>query len=163
MTALPRSVPNSQPASKAWLRALEMTAKIDAEPKRIFPHVIEELGAAHGAAPALLSAFENLSHAELAARMRRYARWGLAQNIGKGEVVALLMPNCPDYLAVWLGIARIGGVTALLNTNLRGPALQHCLSVASAKHIIVAENLALLWPASKPTRKSGGTARHSRT
>ena len=31
-------------ASRAWLRALEMTAKIDAAPSRIFPRVIEELG-----------------------------------------------------------------------------------------------------------------------
>ena len=37
-------------ASKAWLRALEMTAKIDATPERIFPVAIEELGARFGGA-----------------------------------------------------------------------------------------------------------------
>ena len=44
----------------------------------------------------------------------------MANGVGKGDVVALMMPNRPEYLAVWLGIARAGGVTALLNTNLTG-------------------------------------------
>ena len=60
----------------------------------------------------------------------RYARWALAQGIAKGDVVALLMPNRADYLAIWLGITRIGGVVALINTNLTGAALAHCLAVA---------------------------------
>ncbi len=55
----------------------------------------------------------------------------------KGDVVALLMPNRPEYMAVWLGLTRIGAVVALINTNLRGPALAHCLAVAEAKLIIV--------------------------
>ena len=33
-------------------------------------------------------------------------------------MVALLMPNRAEYLAIWLGITRIGGVVALINTNL---------------------------------------------
>ena len=142
MTAARKAEPKNQAASKAWLRALELTAKIDGEPNRIFPRVIEELGAAFGAATALLSPTESVSHAELASRARRYARWALGQGLVKGEVVALLMPNCPDYLAIWLGITRIGGVVALINTNLRDQALAHCLPVAEPKHIIVAESLA---------------------
>ena len=125
------------PASKAWLRALEMTAKIDAAPSRIFPVVIEELGARFGDTAALLSPSENFSHADLAAQANRYARWALAQGIAKGDVVALLMPNRAEYLAIWLGITKVGGVVALLNTNLSGDALAHCLTVAAPKHLIV--------------------------
>ena len=47
------------------------------------------------------------------------------------------MRNCPDYLAVWLGVTRIGGVVALLNTNLTGASLAHCINVARPKHVIV--------------------------
>jgi fatty-acyl-CoA synthase len=124
-------------ASKAWLRALEMTARIDDQPRRIFPLVIEELGTRFGAVHALSGARENFSHAELAARARRWARWGLAQGIEKGESVCLLMPNRPEYLAIWLGLTRIGAVVALINTNLTGPALAHCITVANPRHIIV--------------------------
>src|SRR4051812_24394494 len=129
-------------ASKAWLRALEMTARIEDAPARILPVVVEGLGARFGAAPALIGTAETLSHAQLAARANRYARWALARGIAKGDCVALLLPNCPDYLAIWLGITRIGGLVALINTNLKGEALQHCLAVAGPKHIIAATELA---------------------
>src|SRR5690348_16858857 len=122
-------------ASKAWLAALEMTAAIDAQPQRIFPRVVDALGARFGASPALFSPAEDFSHRELAGRARRIARWAKAQNLAKGEVVALLMPNRADYLALWLGITRIGGVAALINTNLTGAALAHCLKVANPRHI----------------------------
>ena len=88
------------------------------------------------------TSIETCRHAELAARANRYARWALAQDIAKGDTVALLLPNRPDYLAIWLGITRIGGVVALINTNLKGEALAHCLRVAKPKHIIAGEKLA---------------------
>ncbi len=140
-TPLPPSA-NDRSASRAWLNALEMTAKIDLQPQRVFPRVIDMLAEVYGDAPALFSTPENFSHAQLAARARRYARWGLAQGIKKGDVVALLMPNRAEYLAIWLGVTRIGGIVALINTNLGGPALAHCLTIAGPKHIIVTEELA---------------------
>jgi fatty-acyl-CoA synthase len=114
-----------------------MTAKIDAAPERIFPLVIEELGARFGDAPALISPGENFSHAGLAARANQYARWALGQKIAQGDVVCLLMPNRAEYLAIWLGLTRIGAVVALINTHLGGEGLAHCITVASPKHIIL--------------------------
>src|ERR1700678_861518 len=117
-------------ASKTWLRALEMTAKIEDRPWRTFPAVIEELGGRFGAAPALIGLQDTMSHEGLAARANQVARWGLAQNIAKGDTVCLLMTNCADYLAIWLGLTRIGAVVALLNTSLKGQALAHCIALA---------------------------------
>jgi fatty-acyl-CoA synthase len=133
---------SNRSASQAWLDALEMTGTIDAQPERIFPRVVDELGGQFAQSSALFSAAGNFSHAELAGRARRYARWALAQDLAKGEVVALMMPNCAEYLACWLGITRIGAVVALINTNLAGEALAHCLKVANPRHILVAEELA---------------------
>ena len=79
-----------------------------------------EVTARHGDKPALISDLETLTYRALAARANRYARWALAQGLRKGEVVCLLMPNRPEYLAIWLGITRAGGAVALLNTNLTG-------------------------------------------
>jgi fatty-acyl-CoA synthase len=100
------------------------------------------LGERLGDKPALLSDRERLTYRELAGRVRRYARWALAQGVAKGDVVGLLMPNRPEYLAVWLGVTRAGGVVALLNTNLAGQSLAHCIRAASAKHVIVDAELA---------------------
>jgi fatty-acyl-CoA synthase len=129
-------------ASQAWLRALELTARIEIENTRTFPVVVEELGARFGDAPALITRRETLSHSSLAARANRIARWTCAQGIRKGDTVALLMPNCPDFLAIWLGITRVGGSVALLNTHLKGEALAHGIRVASPRLVIAAEHLA---------------------
>jgi len=129
-------------ASKAWLRALEMTARLEDAPSRTFPAVIEELGARFGDAPALIGPQYIFSHVQLAARANKVARWALAQGIQKGDTVCLLLSNSPDYLAIWLGITRIGGIAALLNTNLKADALDHCITVAAPKHIIAAQDKA---------------------
>src|SRR5262245_22065988 len=136
--------------AKAWLRALEMTPPIAANPGRTLPAMLDDLAHRHGDAPALISDAESLSYRALAARANRYARWALAQGLAKGETVGLLMPNRPDYLAAWLGISRIGGVVALLNTNLTGPALAHCIDIVAPRHIIVASELAEAFASAQP-------------
>jgi fatty-acyl-CoA synthase len=128
-------------ALRDWVRALEATAPIAGNPQRILPQVIEELAETRGDAPALLSASECLTYRALDDRANRYARWALEQNLGKGEAVCLVMPNRPEYFAIWLGISKVGGVVSLINTNLRGAALAHCLDIVKPQHIIVAAEL----------------------
>jgi fatty-acyl-CoA synthase len=126
---------------KAWMRALAMTAPIADNPSRTLPLVIDELADRFGIAPALLSEFECLSYRALAQRAHRYARWALAHGITAGKVVCLMMPNCPDYMAIWLGITRVGGVVALVNTNLADALLIHSIDVVAPQHLIVGAKL----------------------
>src|SRR2546428_9681071 len=127
---------DSRSVMKAWLRALELTAPITGSPGRTLPVVIDELAEKVGDAPALLSERECMTYGVLADRSNRYARWALDQGLAKGEPVCLLMPNRPEYMAVWLGITKVGGVVALLNTNLTGPSLAHGIATVSPRHII---------------------------
>jgi fatty-acyl-CoA synthase len=135
-------VPGRSSTAKAWARALALTAPIVSRPERTLPAVIDELARKHGEAPALLSEDEWLTFAGLARQSRRYARWALSLGLEKGEAVALLMPNRPEYVAMWLGITRAGGVAALVSTDLTGPSLAHCLNLAAPKHLIVDAELA---------------------
>jgi fatty-acyl-CoA synthase len=128
-------------ALQDWVRALEATAPIADNPQRTLPCVIEELAQSHGDAPALISTHETLTYRSLTERANRYARWALAQNLAKGDTVCLIMPNRPEYMAIWLGITSMGGVVSLINTNLRGASLAHCIDIAEPKHIIVAAEL----------------------
>src|SRR3989441_8855 len=127
--------------TRVWLRALELTAPITTTPHRILPAVIEELAERFAEAPALLSEGECLTYRGLAARANRYARWALDRGLVKGDVVGLFMLNRPEYMAIWLGITRIGGVVALLNTNLSGAALAHAVNLVAPRHVIVAAEL----------------------
>lgn len=128
-------------AAKAWVRALERTAQIALHPERVFPTVIQDLAGQFGEMPALLSDRESLTYRALSERANQYARWALAQDLHKGDVVCLFMPNRPEYMAIWLGITSVGGVVALLNTNLAGPSLAHCINIVAPKHIIAAAEL----------------------
>ena len=140
-TGIPARASANSP-SKAWLRALEATAPIARNPTRIFSNVIEEWAETSGGAPALVSADEYLTYRGLAEHANRYTRWALEQGLEKGDTICLLMPNRPEYLALWLGLSRAGCVVALLNTNLTGPSLDHSINLVSPKHIIVAAELA---------------------
>ncbi len=128
-------------ALRDWVRALEATAPIAGNPQRILPRVIEKIARDQGDAEALISACGTLTYRTLGERANRYARWALAQNLGKGETVCLLMPNRPDYMAIWLGITSVGGVVSLVNTQLRGPSLAHCIDLVAPKHVVVAGEL----------------------
>jgi len=137
LAASPGKAPRPSP-TKRWLRALESTAGLEGAGARTFPDVIDELAARHGHAPALLSDLECFSFAELGARSNRYSRWALSLDLAPGAAIGLMMPNRPEYLAAWIGIARVGCTTALLNTNLVGAALAHCIAAAGPQHVIVA-------------------------
>jgi fatty-acyl-CoA synthase len=119
------------------LSTLRMTTPIAKNPKRVFPWVVEELAKQYGDKEALLSDRERFTYRELDQRANQYARWARAQGVGKGDVVCLFMLNRPEYLVIWLGILRAGGVVALLNTNLTGTPLAHSISIVSPKHVIV--------------------------
>jgi fatty-acyl-CoA synthase len=138
MTTIEKSVatPAGIPPAKAWLRALEMTASIPRNRDRVMPLVIEEVASRMGDAPALLSDRESLTYRGLAERANQYARWALHQGLAKGDVVCLLMTNRPEYFAVWLGITSVGVAVSLLNTNLVGASLAHCIRIVAPKHII---------------------------
>src|SRR5262245_33340797 len=138
ITTVARPTPS---VSRAWLRALELTAPITRQPERVLPTIVDDLGQQLGDKSALLSDQECFSYLELAGRARQYSRWALAQGVAKGDAVALLMPNRPEYLAIWLGITAAGGAVALLNTNLVGTSLAHCINVVAPQHLIVANAL----------------------
>src|SRR5580692_11546372 len=154
LDTIAKPAPPERGVARAWLRALELTTPIAKAPWRTFPAVIEELAEKFGDAPALISDDESLSFRALHERANRYARWALAQDIRKGDTVCLLMPNRPEYLAIWLGITRAGGAVALLNTNLGGASLAHCIDLVSSRHVIVADALAPALAGAEPHLKS---------
>jgi fatty-acyl-CoA synthase len=76
------------------------------------------------------------TYAEFDEQANRIAHWALAHGLKAGDRVALCMENCPEYVSIWVGLAKVGVVTALVNTHLEGDPLRHCLSISEAAHII---------------------------
>lgn len=145
MTIASNRVPEAKlKPAQVWLRALDRTAAIRRNPRRLMGAVITDLGRTFGDEPALLSDGECFTYRELAERTNQYAHWALEQGVKKGDVVGLLMTNRPEYFAMWVGVTLAGGVVALLNTNLTGQSLAHCINVVQPSHLIVASE----WTAS---------------
>src|SRR5688572_20522465 len=78
-----------------------------------------------------------ITYGELDAMANRYAHWAKGLNLRRGHVVALFMPNRMEYFAIWYGLSKVGVVTALINNQLSGLPLAHCLNIAGANHVIV--------------------------
>jgi fatty-acyl-CoA synthase len=78
-----------------------------------------------------------VTYGELDAMANRFAHWGKGANLRRGQTVALFMPNRLEYFAVWYGLSKIGVVTALINNQLSGLALAHCLNISAAACVIV--------------------------
>jgi fatty-acyl-CoA synthase len=137
-------------AAKSWLKAIELTSRIEADPRRLFADVVEDWAARQPDRPALISDAETFSYQALTERANRYARWALSMGIKAGDTVCLFMPGRPDYIAAWLGITKIGGVAALINTKLVGTSLSHCINVAAADHVILAQELTAVFETAVP-------------
>jgi len=60
-----------------------------------------------------------------------------------GDTVAILLENSPEFVGLWLGMAKVGIYAAFINTNLQGDALLHCVTVSEAKALVYGKHLSL--------------------
>lgn len=122
---------------RAALRTLKRLGNIYKNPKETFPDVIEHLARTKPNNIAIYFEDRKLTYREYNEEANRYARWAIAQGLGRGDVVALMMENCPQYLIAWLGILKAGAAAALINTNLVKSQLAHSLNISNANHLIM--------------------------
>ena len=63
---------------------------------------------------------------------------GLQQmGIDKGDKVALMLPNCPEYLFLWFGLSKLGAVAVPLNTAHKGDILTYMLTQSDSRALAV--------------------------
>lgn len=60
---------------------------------------------------------------------------GLAQ----GDAVSVVMENRVEFLTVLLALNKLGAIAALINTNLTGQALTHCINITDSRMCIFGE------------------------
>lgn len=82
--------------------------------------------------------FENkqISWGEFNALANQYANYFKAEGLKRGECVSVMMENRIEYLALIVGLNKIGVTAGLINTNLTGKPLSHCVSVTHSKKCI---------------------------
>lgn len=68
--------------------------------------------------------------------------WLQAQSIPQGSIVALMMPNVPQYMPTMIGILRAGYICTPVNPLYTGRELRHQLNDSGAETIILIDNFA---------------------
>ena len=84
-------------------------------------------------------------------RVNRFANGLLALGLERGDRVAVMLPNHPDYVVAFLAAARIGMCQVPVNVNLRGAGLAYVLEHSKLRGLIIDERFAAqVTPVLKP-------------
>jgi acyl-CoA synthetase (AMP-forming)/AMP-acid ligase II len=97
-----------------------------------------------GSADCIWSREGSYSWTEAYDRVNQYGQWYLSQGVKPHELVALYLQNSPDFIFAWLGLWSIGAAPAMINYNLAGKALLHCLKISGAKTLLADSDAELM-------------------
>tara|TARA_R110000868_G_scaffold158638_1_gene386913 strand:- start:6537 stop:8330 length:1794 start_codon:yes stop_codon:yes gene_type:complete len=126
----------------AMLRVLGQIKKVGPASGLRVPDHIEKTVDRFADRPMALTDEGEVSYAAFDAYANQVAHWALEQGMKPGETVALFMSNRWEYIAVWYGLSKVGLVTSLINNQLQGQSLAHCLTIGQTSHSIVEASLA---------------------
>ncbi|EDW10817.2 long-chain fatty acid transport protein 4 isoform X1 [Drosophila mojavensis] len=85
---------------------------------------------------AIVSESQKWTFRQLNEHANRVANVFHSHGYKKGDVVGLLLENRAEFVGTWLGLSKIGVITPLINTNLRGASLQHSIKVGNCTALI---------------------------
>ena len=110
--------------------------------ERVLPLIIEDKARQHPDHVVFQFRDDQMTLAELDDRINRVANGFLAIGIKHGDKVAIMLPNCEEFLYTWFGLNKIGAVEVPINVALKGAGLTHQI-VQSDSVALVADTVFL--------------------
>ncbi|MBR1088038.1 AMP-binding protein [Bradyrhizobium manausense] len=95
------------------------------------------IGSRTAAGRAFMFDGQPVSRTEFSGKIERTAAWLAAQDIGKGDVVAVWLVNRVEWIALLFAAARLGAIVAAVNTRYRSAEVAHLLKLSGAKLLVV--------------------------
>jgi fatty-acyl-CoA synthase len=141
MSSLLQSIKRDAGAVAKILRVVSVVKRVAPEKSVLYNDFLEPYFSSRRDRPALIGGSGSMTWGALDEYANRVAQWALSEGLGRGDVVGFSMENRPEYVAIWLGLSRVGVISALFNTNLSGDSLAHCVREAAPRHWIVGEEL----------------------
>ncbi|QKH37702.1 AMP-binding protein [Achromobacter pestifer] len=117
-------------------------AEIEMDGVTTLVSVVRESCRRYAGKTSYISMGKSLSYAELDRLTREFAAWLHANGLGRGDRVALMMPNLLQYPVCLFGALRAGCVVVNCNPLYTPHELQHQLADSGARVIVVADNFA---------------------
>lgn len=105
------------------------------------PRIFRDVVNLHPNKVAILWEDESWTFKELDQYSNQVANLLLNSGFQRGDEISLFMESRPEYIGIWLGAAKAGIVTALINTNLRQKSLLHSITVVNSKALIFGSDL----------------------
>lgn len=129
---------------RTWLESYPPGVPADIDPTQ-YPSLVALMDEAfHRYAPRVAYSFmgRDISFAETETLSRALAAYLQGLGLSKGDRVAIMMPNVPQYPVSVAAILRAGFVVVNVNPLYTARELEHQLKDAGAKAIIIIENFA---------------------
>ena len=131
-------------SDRPWLNAYPegVPADIDASQYSSLVALMEEAFAKHADKVAYSFMGKELSFAQVDAQSKLFAVYLQSLGLQRGDRVALMMPNIPQYPVAVAGVLRAGYVLVNVNPLYTARELEHQLKDSGAKAIVIIENFA---------------------
>ena len=110
-------------------------------PDKTVCDVLHERAAQFSSHPALTFYGKTITYAELVAAVNRFASSLQTLGVQKGDRVAIMLPNCPQYVIAYYGILQAGAIVTQVNPMLVERELAYVLNDSGAETIIIYEPL----------------------
>ena len=103
--------------------------------------LLDDLVAAHGNAPALIFEGTALSFNDLERRVRHAAAGLAALGVGRGDKVAVWLPNAIEWVVLEFALARLAAVAVAINTKFRAHEVGDILERSGARALVLRDRL----------------------
>ncbi|ERI52637.1 long-chain acyl-CoA synthetase [Pseudomonas sp. EGD-AK9] len=134
-------LPQHLPRVPRMLRGLYYAGIRNREKKLSLAWALQRAAQLHPERPALLDEQRRLSYRQFNAWTNRLAWAFKAEGVGHGSVVAVMLENRLELLAILAALSKLGAVGALVNTTQRGKVLAHSLNLVEPGFLVVGAEL----------------------
>jgi long-chain acyl-CoA synthetase len=127
-----------------WLKSYPAGVPADIDPAAYssLNALIDESLAAHRSKPAYICMDRTMRFGEIDERSRAFAAWLQAQGLGRGQRVAIMLPNLLQFPIAAAGVLRAGCTAVCVNPLYTPRELEHQLKDSGAEAIVILENFA---------------------
>ncbi len=130
-------------------RMLRSVKGVDAAGNHLIADELELRVDSFGPRPAFIEDERSWSYSDVEDYANRVAGWCEANGVKTGDTVAVFVRNRLEYVPLWFGLSKRGVIPALINFQLTGKALAHCINISEAKHAVVDMDLVEGWKSAR--------------
>ena len=101
--------------------------------------MLEQAVKRYGGKTAVVMGDQRLSYTQLDEASNKVANALIGMGVGKGDRVAMLLPNSPEFIITYFGVVKIGGIAVPLDTKYKFTELSSLFRDSQPK-VLVAES-----------------------